>query len=430
MARHPASCEGAGPDGCATWSPSEELSWLRVQLGTGTEPVVAVALLFHYCRDHHAELWEHAGDRAARVAVTEVLAPLTALLPASATAPTFAPEVRAVLSSCFSGPSARVPPAVLAHGLAEFLDDRYAASFGRWFRRRSPYRPEFGDPVPRRLANRPPRHRRGRAPRAERHPAAGGSAAKLGRRDAPVLWFAMLRALVAGVALLAWGLASRRPQPRGWPAWRLIGALGVTNASLAFGAMFAGVAGAATGVAAVLANAQPLLILLPVWWLYKERVSRRTAVAMVVGFAGPLIVAGPGGGGRGAWLSMIAAAGITVGSLLARRLGALDVVLVLVSGWHFLLGGTVLAVAAAVTEGAPAISWTPRFVTALGFLAIIGTAAAFVAWFEEIQRSALGPLTAWTFLVPVFGIGFGAILLAGPSGLAPGVVVRLVRRNL
>ncbi len=229
-----------------------------------------------------------------------------------------------------------------------------------------------------------------------------------------MLWFATLRALVAGGALLIWGTARRRPTPRDWRSWRLIGLLGVTNASVAFGAMFAGVARGDTGVAAVLANAQPLLILLPAWLLYKERVARRTVIAMSAGFAGLVVIAGPGGGGRGAWLSVIAAIGITTGTLLARRVGALDVVMV--SGWHFVLGGAVLAVVAAVTEGAPTIAWTPRFVGALSFLAIIGTAAAFVAWFEEVQRSELGPLAAWTFLVPVFGIGFGALLLRERPG--------------
>lgn len=146
--RHPASCEAAGSDGCATWSPSEELTWLRVQLAAETEPVVAAAHLLRYCRDHHAELWEHAGDRVATKAVTEALAPLTVALPGPAVTSTLTAEVRAQLSAAFEGPSGRVSRAVLAHGLAEFLDDRYAVSFGRWFRRRSPYRPEFGDPVP------------------------------------------------------------------------------------------------------------------------------------------------------------------------------------------------------------------------------------------------------------------------------------------
>jgi EamA-like transporter family len=45
--------------------------------------------------------------------------------------------------------------------------------------------------------------------------------------------------------------------------------------------------------AAVLANAQPMLILLPAWWLYGERLSWRTAVALVIGFAGLLLVALP-----------------------------------------------------------------------------------------------------------------------------------------
>lgn len=229
-----------------------------------------------------------------------------------------------------------------------------------------------------------------------------------GLRDAPVLWFAALRALVAGLALLGLAAVQRRPVPRGVRTWSVVGALALVNVTIAFGAMFAGVAGLATGTAAVLANAQPLLILLPAWWLYGERVSRPTAVALLVGFAGLLLVAVPGGGGSGAWLSILAAAAATGGTLLARRLGGLDVVSV--SAWHFVVGGALLALLAAATEGRPQIAWTPRFVASLAFLSLAGTAAAFVLWFQETLRSRLDLLTAWTFLVPVVGIALGLLL--------------------
>src|SRR3546814_15761110 len=97
--------------------------------------------------------------------------------------------------------------------------------------------------------------------------------------------------------------------------------------------MFAGVDGLATGTAAVLANAQPLLILMPAWWLYGERVNGRTAVGMLLGFVGLLMVALPGGGGTGAWLSVLAAPAITGGTLLSRQLTGVD--LVPATGWHF-----------------------------------------------------------------------------------------------
>ena len=236
-----------------------------------------------------------------------------------------------------------------------------------------------------------------------------------GLRDAPPLWFASLRSTVAGFALLVWGAVRRRPNPRARGDWRLVVLLAATNAGLAFGAMFAGVAGLSTGVAAVLANAQPLLVLLPAWWLYGERVSPRTVVALAAGFAGLATVAGPGGGGRGALLSLLAAAGITAGTLLARRTGHLDVVMV--SGWHFLLGGAALAITAAVVEGQPAVSWTPRFAAVLAALAVVGTAWSFAVWFEEAQRCRLSLLTAWTFLTPVFGMAFGVLLLGErPTG--------------
>lgn len=140
-----------------------------------------------------------------------------------------------------------------------------------------------------------------------------------GLRDAPVLWYAALRSLGAGGALVALASVQRRPMPRAWRDWLLITLLGITNGGIAFAAMFAGVA---TGTAAVLANAQPLLILVPAWYLYGEAVTPRLAVALTAGFAGLLVVALPGGGGKGAGLSIVAAFAITAGTLLARRAAA------------------------------------------------------------------------------------------------------------
>ena len=247
-----------------------------------------------------------------------------------------------------------------------------------------------------------------------------------GLRDAPILWFAALRALVAGVALVGIATMQRRVRPTGVRTWSLIGLMAVTNGSVAFAAMFAGVDGLATGTAAVLANAQPLLILFPAWWLYGERVTTRMSLGMLVGFSGLLVVAVPGGGGSGAWLSILAAAAITAGTLLSRRLATTD--LVQAAGWHFVIGGAVLAAVAGAVEGLPHINWTPRFAFALGFLALIGTALAFWAWFTETMRCPLGKVAAWTFLTPVFGVVLGLVFTGErPSGwTAAGMVLVLV----
>jgi probable blue pigment (indigoidine) exporter len=240
-------------------------------------------------------------------------------------------------------------------------------------------------------------------------------AIRWGLRDAPVLWFAALRATIAGTVLLGVGAILRRPMPRTPRAWFLIGALGLVNVTIAFAAMFQAVAGHATGTAAVFSNAQPLLVLLPAWWLYGERPTRSTIAALALGFAGLVAVALPGGGGSGAGLSLLAAAAITGGTLLARLLGDVDVLVA--SAWQFLLGGLALAGFAWLAEGSPTINWAPRFVAVLLFMSVIGTAAAYVAWFTEAQKCRLDQLTAWTFLAPVTGIVLAATVLGErPTG--------------
>ena len=231
-----------------------------------------------------------------------------------------------------------------------------------------------------------------------------------GLRDAPVLWFAALRAVLAGIVLLAVVFVQHRPHPQGSPAWTQIGALALFNVTIAFAAMFAAAAGLTAGVAAVLSNAQPLLILLPAWWLFGERPRRRTGAAAIIGLIGLAVTASRSiGTSAGAILALLAAAAITIGTLLARRLERVDVVVV--SAWHFLIGGAGLVVLAAIQEGTPNIHWTPRFVAALVFLALVGTAGAFVLWFEELRRAPLASVALWTFLTPVFGLAFSAVFL-------------------
>ena len=233
-------------------------------------------------------------------------------------------------------------------------------------------------------------------------------AISVGLQDAPLLWLAALRALVAGAALLILTVIRRAPVPREVRSWTLIGVLGVVNVAIAYAAMFGGTIGLTTGVASVLANVQPVLILLPAWWLYRERPSLRSVAAMLTGLAGLLLIVLPAGAGTGAWLSLTAAAAVTAGTLISRAVRADPF---LVATVQLLLGGGILLVAAAIVEGPPVIEWTPGFVLSLLWMSLAGTAATTVAWYAETQRSRLDILTTWTILVPVFGIVLSVGLL-------------------
>ena len=221
-------------------------------------------------------------------------------------------------------------------------------------------------------------------------------------RYAPVLSFAAFRSLLAGAVLVMASL-QHRPHPQGITAWSQISLLAVFNVTIAFAAMFAAAAALSAGVGSVLSNAQPLLILLPAWWLFGERPGRSAAAAAAIGFIGLAITASTSiGTTSGAALALLAAAAITTGTIVARRMHDVDVVVV--SAWHFVIGGAGLSILAFIIEGTPSVSWTPRLIAKLAFLAVVGTAGAFVRWFTEVRRAPLATMAIWTFLKPVFGL--------------------------
>lgn len=147
-------------------------------------------------------------------------------------------------------------------------------------------------------------------------------------------------------------------------------------------------------------------------------------MALLVGSGGLLVVALPGGGGSGALLSLLAAAAVTAGTLMVRTVGGLDVVVT--SAAHFLVGGLVLAGAAFAAEGPPRNLVDSPVVIVLASLGLVATAATTLAWFVEAQRSALSSLTMWMFLIPVFGLLIGIVVLGERPGAWTGVGVALV----
>ena len=230
----------------------------------------------------------------------------------------------------------------------------------------------------------------------------------LGLQGTSTTWLAALRTLIAALLLLSVAAVRRTPLPRGRATWALILAMGVVNVAVAYAAMFAASVGLSTGAASVLANAQPLLILLPAWLIFRERPTARTLIAMGFGFLGLTFIAIPAGVGTGAWWALLSAGAVTVGTILARIIRAEPLA---VAAWQFAVGGVVLVLFAVSVEGAPVIEWSPAFIVTLLYLAVIGTAASNVTWIAEAQRSRLDQLTTWTLLVPTFGVLISVVVL-------------------
>lgn len=251
---------------------------------------------------------------------------------------------------------------------------------------------------------------------------------------APLL-MAALRALIGGGVLVAWialprrqpgrsrrdaGLAARHPKRSRLPSIPLLIALALTNAALAFGAMYLAADRAEAGVASILAGGQPLVLAAAGWALFGERLSGRTVTGLAVAMAGVVVVATTSSGATspdGVALALLATAAPAAGTVLMRRL-APTVDLLVTTSAQFLLGGALLLAVSALLEPWGAVSWSPAMLPGLLVLGVLGTGLAYVAWFWLLNRVSLVRLGSALFLVPVVGIVAAIVTGERPAPVA------------
>lgn len=218
-----------------------------------------------------------------------------------------------------------------------------------------------------------------------------------------------------GALILLPFLWKARASFKGGAIWAKLALIGVINSAIPF-VLFAWAAQRAPAGIGAITNSMAVLFTALVGFLFfGEKIGAQRAVALLAGFAGVVVLAS--GKTAGASIGWAVAAGCAaaflygIGANLVRRQ----------------LTGLPAAAVAAATLGTSALltlpfaiaQWPDHVIPAKSWLSaamlgVVCTGIAFVMYYRLIQRIGAGRAVAVTYLVPLFGVAWGWMLLGEP----------------
>lgn len=222
----------------------------------------------------------------------------------------------------------------------------------------------------------------------------------------------------ARVSLAALALALIVPPRRDAP-WPTYFAMGFLNNALPFSLIFWGQTEIGSGLASILNATTPLFTLVVAHFLTPdERIDRTKIVALLTGLSGVVVLIGPAAllvGGSTLWAQaacLAAALSYALAGIYGRRFRRMGIAPTEAAAGQ-LTASTVLILPIMLVIDRP---WTlpPPSLTvwlALGALALLSTALAYVLYFRILAAAGATVLLLVTFLIPVPAILLGAIVL-------------------
>lgn len=246
----------------------------------------------------------------------------------------------------------------------------------------------------------------------------------LALREVPVLTMVAMRVALAALILAAVMRWQGVAMPKSGRVWLAFLGMGLLNNVLPFSLIIAGQHQLASGMASVLNAATPLFTVLAAHVLTRdERLTLGKLTGVLIGFAGVAVMMPGGGAGGGPWqakaLCLMAALSYALASIFGRRFRALGLAPLQTAAGQLTASSLVMWPLALLVDrpwqlpmpGLVAIS-------ALGAVALLSTAMAYVLYFRILASAGAVNLALVTLLIPVSATMLGVVILHEAMTLA------------
>jgi drug/metabolite transporter (DMT)-like permease len=247
---------------------------------------------------------------------------------------------------------------------------------------------------------------------------------KVAVAEVPPLTLVAGRLVLAAAILWVVLLAARQAMPRSRRLWAAFAVMGLLNGAVPYSLIFWSEQYISSGLASLLQATMPLFtVLMGHFLLRDERLTAGRVAGVVLGFVGvgllmlPDLRQGAHANLLGQ-LAMVASSVSYAGAALFARsrlrgqpalvstTGQLTMGAIWIVPLSLLVGGLQL-------KGLPSL---PALASWLG-LTILGTVIAYVIYFRLIERTSAAFTSTVTYIIPVFGLILGALVLNEPLSL-------------
>jgi drug/metabolite transporter (DMT)-like permease len=266
---------------------------------------------------------------------------------------------------------------------------------------------------------------------------------KIGLHDAPPLWSAALRFVLAVLLLLILNAISGQKYPQGWRRRMRVAWPGLFTYFGSYSFTYLGASQISSALASILFAVFPFFVMLLMHFMLKaEKITLRSVMGVVMGFAGiVLIFAEPidyaGTAFLGMGMILLSAFCAAMGTVSIKAYMKTEDVFPMVT-LQMALGAILLTLTAIFADDLSLFHATAKSIGALVYLAVFGSVVSFTGYYWLLKRLPLITMSMIALITPIVAMCLGYLILdevlttqdyAGALLVLAGIAVVNVRRS-